>query len=102
VRCRQTAAILAEGCFAEGLHLADELLQNDFDLVAAHLLKEGEPAALVSHHPFLQNYLVQAGGAAIKFEPASIAVVNYDLEAKKGKLLAYFTPALKNIRREKK
>ena len=102
LRCRQTAQILAEGCFAEGLHLADELLQGEFPLVESALLPEDGPVAFVSHHPFLQNYLYQTAGAAVKFEQAAVAVVDYDTETGRGKLIAYFTPKLKDIRKEKK
>lgn len=99
-RTRQTARILAEECFAEGFHMTEELLQGDFSLVERHLLTEGSPVVLVSHHPFLQSYLLSTGGAAIKFETAAMAVIDYDLRWRQGKLLAYLTPALKNMKKD--
>lgn len=100
LRTRQTAEILSEECKSGDLHTAEELLQGDFRLMAAHLLKEGKPIALVSHHPFLQNYLLASASAAIKFTTGSIAVVKYDLSWKEGTLLAYFTAGVRNIRKE--
>ena len=97
VRTRQTARILAEECFAEGFHMTEELLQGDFSVVANHIMADASPVVLVSHHPFLQSYLLETAGAAIEFETASIAVVDYDFQWRKGKLLAYFTPELKRI-----
>ncbi len=100
LRTRQTARILSEECFAEGLHMTEELLQGDFRRIADHILTDGAPLALVSHHPFLQSYLLSVGNAAIKFEPASIAVIDYDVQWRQGKLIAYFTPELKKIKKE--
>lgn len=96
MRTRQTARILSEECFAEGLHLTEELLQGDFRRIENHLMTDGGPLALVGHHPFLQSYLLEAAGAGIQPDLASIAVVDYDMAWKQGKLIAYFTPALKN------
>lgn len=100
LRTRQTAEILSEECKSGEVHTAEELLQGDFRLMASHLLKEGKPMALVSHHPFLQNYLLASAGAAVKFETGSMAVVKYDLSRKEGSLLAYFTAAIRDIREE--
>ena len=97
MRTRQTARILSEECFAEGLHLTEELLQGDFRQIENHLITDGGPLALVGHHPFLQSYLLEAAGAGIQPDLASIAVVDYDMAWKQGKLIAYFTPALKKI-----
>lgn len=100
LRTRQTAEILSEECKSGEVHTAEELLQGDFRLMASHLLKEGKPMVLVSHHPFLQNYLLASAGAAVKFETGSMAVVKYDLSRKEGSLLAYFTAAIRDIREE--
>lgn len=97
MRTRQTARILSEECFAEGLHLTEELLQGDFRRIENHLITDGGPLALVGHHPFLQSYLLEAAGAGIQPDLASISVVDYDMAWKQGKLIAYFTPALKKI-----
>ena len=51
LRTRQTARILSEECFAEGLHTSEDLLQGDFQMVANHILTEGGPVALVSLNP---------------------------------------------------
>lgn len=58
MRTRQTARILSEECFAEGLHLTEELLQEDFRRIENHIITDGGPLALVGHHPFLQSYLL--------------------------------------------
>ena len=100
VRTRQTARILSEECFAEGLHLTEELLQGDFRRIENHLITDGGPLALVGHHPFLQSYLLEAAGAGIQPDLASISVVDYDMAWKQGKLIAYFTPALKKLKKE--
>lgn len=100
MRTRQTARILSEECFAEGLHLTEELLQGDFEEIRNHLMKDGEPMALVGHHPFLQSYLLEAASANIRIEPAAIAVIDYDMAWKQGKLVAYFTPGLKKLKKE--
>lgn len=100
MRTRQTARILSEECFAEGLHLTEELLQGDFRRIENHLITDGGPLALVGHHPFLQSYLLEAAGAGIQPDLASISVVDYDMAWKQGKLIAYFTPALKKLKKE--
>lgn len=100
MRTRQAARILSEECFAEGLHLTEELLQGDFRRIENHLMTDGVPLALVGHHPFLQSYLLEAAGAGIQPDLASIAVVDYDMAWKQGKLIAYFTPALKKLKKE--
>lgn len=92
--------ILSEECFAEGLHLTEELLQGDFRRIENHLITDGGPLALVGHHPFLQSYLLEAAGAGIQPDLASISVVDYDMAWKQGKLIAYFTPALKKLKKE--
>lgn len=38
-RTRQTAGILAEECFAEEIHTADELLQSSWQMVANHIIR---------------------------------------------------------------
>ena len=100
VRTRQTAGILAEECFAEEIHTAEELLQPNWQMVRNHLLQDGSPIALVSHHPFLQSYLLFTGHAAIKFEPGAVAVIDYDFRWKQGQLVAYFTPQLKKLKKD--
>lgn len=99
-RTRQTARILSEECFAEGLHITEDLLQGDFQTVVNHIRTEGGPVALVSHHPFLQSYLLSTGQAAIPFEPGAVAVVDYDFYQKQGQLIAYFTPQLKKLKKD--
>lgn len=84
----------------EGLHLTEELLQGDFRRIENHLITDGGPLALVGHHPFLQSYLLEAAGAGIQPDLASISVVDYDMAWKQGKLIAYFTPALKKLKKE--
>ncbi len=99
-RTRQTAAILAEECFAEEIHTAEELVSSNWQMVLNHLISDGSPIALVSHHPFLQSYLLSACSAAIKFELAGIAVIDYDLRWKEGKLAGYFTSGLRQLKKE--
>lgn len=99
-RTRQTAGILAEECFAEEIHTADELLQPNWQMVQNHLLQEGSPIALVSHHPFLQSYLLTTCSAAVKFDLAGIAVIDYDLKWNQGKLIGYFTSDLRQLKKE--
>ncbi len=99
-RTRQTAAILAEECFAEEIHTAEELVSTNWQMVLNHLISDGSPVALVSHHPFLQSYLLSACSAAIKFDLAGIAVIDYDLRWKEGKLAGYFTPGLRQLKKE--
>ena len=100
VRTRQTAGILAEECFAEEIHTAEELLQLNWQMVRNHLLQDGSPIALVSHHPFLQSYLLTTCSAAVKFDLAGIAVIDYDLKWNQGKLIGYFTSGLRQLKKE--
>ena len=88
-RTRQTAGILAE-----------ELLSSNWQMVLNHLISDGSPIALVSHHPFLQSYLLSSCSAAVKFDLAGIAVIDYDLRWRQGKLVGYFTPSLKLMKKE--
>ena len=76
------------------------ILQGDFRRIENHLMTDGGPLALVGHHPFLQSYLLEAAGAGIQPDLASISVVDYDMAWKQGKLIAYFTPALKKLKKE--
>ena len=80
--------------------LTEELLQGDFRQIENHLITDGGPLALVGHHHFLQSYLLEAAGAGIQPDLASISVVDYDMAWKQGKLIAYFTPALKKLKKE--
>lgn len=100
VRTRQTAGILAEECFAEEIHTAEGLLQPNWQMVRNHLLQDGSPLALVSHHPFLQSYLLTTCSAAVKFDLAGIAVIDYDLKWNQGKLIGYFTSGLRQLKKE--
>lgn len=100
VRTRQTAGILAEECFTEEIHTAEELLQPNWQMVRNHLLQDGSPIALVSHHPFLQSYLLTTCSAAVKFDLAGIAVIDYDLKWNQGKLIGYFTSGLRQLKKE--
>jgi len=101
-RTRQTAGILAEECFAEEIHTAEELLQPNWKILRNHLITDGAPIALVSHHPFLQAYLLSTCSAAIKFDLAGIAVIDYDLTWNTGRLVGYFTSGLKQMKKEDK
>ena len=69
-------------------------------MVLNHLISDGSPIALVSHHPFLQSYLLSSCSAAVKFDLAGIAVIDYDLRWRQGKLIGYFTPSLKLMKKE--
>ena len=55
---------------------------------------------LVSHHPFLQAYLLSSCSAAIKFDLAGIAIIDYDVKWKQGKFIGYITPGLKQLKKE--
>ena len=99
-RTRQTAGILAEECFAEEIHTAEELLSSNWQMVLNHLISDGSPIALVSLHLFLQSYLLSSCSAAVKFDLAGIAVIDYDLRWRQGKLVGYFTPSLKLMKKE--
>lgn len=99
-RTRETAAILAEECFSEGIHTAEELLQPDWKMVRNHLVQDGSPIVFVSHHPFLQSYLMTTAGAAVKFDLAGVAIIDYDIPWSQGKLMGYITPGLKDLKKE--
>ncbi len=99
-RTRQTAGILAEECFAEEIHTAEELTSTNWQMVLHHIISDGSPIALVSHHPFLQSYLLHTASSAIAFDLAGIAVIDYDLKWKQGKLVGYFTPSLRQLKKE--
>ena len=99
-RTRETAGILAEECFSEGIHTAEELLSPDWKMVRNHLVQDGSPIVLVSHHPFLQSYLLSVAGAAVKFDLAGIAVIDYDIPWSQGKLIGYLTPDLRLLKKE--
>lgn len=79
-RTRQTAGILAEECFAEEIHTAEELLSSNWQMVLNHLLS--------------------SCSAAVKFDLAGITVIDYDLRWRQGKLVGYFTPSLKLMKKE--
>ena len=100
LRTRETARILAEECFAEEIHTADELLQSNWQTVRNHLIMDGSPIALVSHHPFLQSYLLSTCSAAVKFDLAGMAVIDYDVSWNQGKLVGYFIPDLRQLKKE--
>ncbi len=100
LRTKETARILAEACFTEEIHVTDDLLQGNWQMIHNHILSGDTPIALVSHHPFLQSFLLTAASAAIKFETAGIAVLDYDVKWKQGKLIGYFTPELGKLKKE--
>lgn len=54
----------------------------------------------MSHHPFLQSYLLNTCSAAVKFDLAGIAVIDYDLKWNQGKLIGYFTSDLRQLKKE--
>jgi phosphohistidine phosphatase len=101
-RTRETASILSEYCFCQGIITAEELLSDDWRGVENHLLLPGKPIALVSHHPFLSQYLSAMGCAPLPFDTGSIAIVNYDTQWKRGRVIGYISPALKTIKKESK
>lgn len=100
-RTRETAYILSEQCFCSGMMTASELLTDQWQLVENHLIVPGSPIALVSHHPYLSGYLLSMGCSTVPFDTGGIAVVDYDLRWKKGKLIGYFSPALQGLRKVK-
>ena len=98
-RTRETAAIVCEIC-GGAVETADDLLQNSWTPLAAHCITDGSPLLLVSHHPFLQSWLMTVAGAAIQFEPAAAAVIDYDLRWRQGKLVGYFSPAIRKLKKK--
>lgn len=97
-RTKQTAEIVADAC-GGSIEAADELMQSSWPRTAMHCVTDGSPLLLVSHHPFLQSWLMTICGAAIKFDPAAAAVIDYDPAWRQGKLIGYFTPAVKKLKR---
>ena len=94
-RTRETAEILASGLAgAEGVQVTDKLTQTSWALTSSQLIREGRPLILVSHQPILQSYLLSAASAGLKFTPASMAVIRYDVAWREGKLMAFLTPGL--------
>ena len=55
-RTRQTAGILAEECFAEEIHTAEELLSSNWQMVLNHLISDGSPIALVSSSSLIYDH----------------------------------------------
>ena len=98
-RTKETAEIVCETC-GGGLQTAEELVQSSWGEVAAHCVTDGSPLLLVSHHPFLQSYLMTLCGAAIPFEPAAAAVIDYDIRWRQGKLVAYFAPDIRKLKKK--
>lgn len=98
-RTRETAEIVTETCGGK-LEAAEELLQSAWGPVASHCVMEGGPLLFVSHHPFLQSWLMTICGAAIKFDPAAAAVIDYDAQWRKGKVIGYLTPELRKLKEE--
>lgn len=98
-RTRETAEIVSNVC-GGSVQTAEELVQSSWQLTAAHCLLGEGPILLVSHHPFLQSYLMTVCGAAIQFDPAAAAVIDYDRQWRQGKLLGYFTPALRKLKKK--
>lgn len=99
-RTRQTAAIVSEYVDTEGVQVTDKLLQGSWPMTASQIVKEGDPIIMVSHHPFLQSYLLSTASAAIKFQTAAACVIDYDVAWKKGRLIGYLAPALRSIKKE--
>ena len=94
-RTRETAEILASGLSgAEGVQVTDKLIQASWVLTSSQLIREGRPLILVSHQPILQSCLLSIVSAALKFTPASMAVIRYDVAWREGKLLGFLTPGL--------
>lgn len=98
-RTRETAQIVADVC-GGSVQTAEELVQSSWQLTAAHCLPGEGPVLLVSHHPFLQSYLMTVCGAAIQFDPAAAAVIDYDRQWRQGKLLGYFTAPLRKLKKK--
>lgn len=94
-RARETAEVLvSELAGAEGVQVTDKLIQTSWALTSSQLIREGRPLILVSHQPILQSYLLSIASAGLKFAPASMAVIRYDVAWREGKLLAFLTPGL--------
>ncbi len=98
-RTRQTASIVSEAC-GGSVETADDLVQSSWTPIAAHCITDGAPLLLVSHHPFLQSWLMTVCGAAIQFELASAAVIDYDIRWRQGTLVGYFTPGIRKLRKK--
>lgn len=97
-RTKQTAEIAAEVC-GGSIQAAEELLQSAWGPVAAHCISGSGPILLVGHQPFLQSYLMTVAGAALKFAPASAAVIDYDPAWRQGQLIGYLSPDLKKLKK---
>ncbi len=97
-RTKQTAEIAAEVC-GGSIQAAEELLQSAWGPVAAHCISGSGPILLVGHQPFLQSYLMTVAGAALKFAPASAAVIDYDPACRQGQLIGYLSPDLKKLKK---
>lgn len=97
-RTKETAEIVAKNCGGH-LEAADELLQASWGPVAAHCLGGDRPVLLVGHQPFLQSYLMIIAGAAIKFTPASAAIIDYDPKWRQGRLIGFLAPDLKKLKK---
>ena len=97
-RTKETAEIVLETC-GGSLQTAEELTQSAWGPVAAHCLLGDGPILLVGHQPFLQSYVMVVCGAALKFAPAAVAVIDYDPSWRQGQLVGYLTPDLKKLRK---
>ena len=98
-RTRQTADIVAGIC-GGSVQTAEELVQGSWQLAAAHCLAGSGPILFVGHQPFLQNYIMTVCGAAIKFEPAAAAVIDYDRQWRQGELIGYFTADMRKLKKK--
>ena len=97
-RTKQTAEIAAEVC-GGSIQAAEELLQSAWGPVAAHCISGSGPILLGGQQPFLQSYLMTVAGAALKFAPASAAVIDYDPAWRQGQLIGYLSPDLKKLKK---
>lgn len=102
VRTQETAAILAEelrrGRLDNNVTSATlyALCRNDWEPVEDYLLNvkavQGlDHVFLVSHQPFLEDWVKRLTGASLNFRRSGIAIVNWKRNGK-SRLLAYLTP----------
>ncbi len=100
-RTKETAEIVCDVCGGT-VEAADELLQAAWGPVAARCLGSSRPVLLVGHQPFLQSYLMIVAGAAVKFTPASAAIIDYDPKWRQGRLIGFISPDLKKMKKAEK
>lgn len=93
-RTKETALIVSEYLNAPGIMTTEKLLQGTWAMTASQIVREGGPIIMVSHHPFIQSYVLSMTSSVFKVPPAGAAVIDYDVSWKQGKLIGFLTPAL--------